>query len=414
MRLIRAHLVSWSLAVGSIQPSAYHGWHTGRPANYAPFWNPTRFPPGQRGRRPSRPFAPRTPATGRRQTVQPARCQNGSGRSWPCWPGGRPTPRSPGGCTCRSTRSDRTWTASGTRPAPAAAQNWSRYAAGRHRIGCPFCLSAGPARPGVTGLRAAKGAVRPTPGALNGAARPLPSSSGRAHAGSTVPLPRRPVPPRRKATAMKIKFTRALTITKAATATILFTMLRGVTDVNLPSCSDPGAVLNSGGCLVHQSYLHIACGWLALASLITGVVLFILKQRKASSQDQQAPPRPARSDVPRPGQAPGPAETTGPEERTHGDGTGAGHRLGLPSGSHGPEGASNFCTQCGTRAVAGDNFCQQRGTPVKTEPQAIRGTASPPAGINPGSMSTGACWPNSPAPGRQAVLRRDERLCGCW
>ncbi len=204
--------------------------------------------------------------------------------------------------------------------------------AGRHRIGCPFRLSAGPARPGVTSLRAAKGAVRPTPGALNGAARPLPPGSGRAHAGSTAPLPRRPVPPRRKATAMKIKFTRAPTITKAATATILFTILRGVTDVNLPSCSDPGAVLNSGGCLVHQSYLHIACGWLALASLITGVVLFILKQRKASSQDQQAPPRPARSGVPGPGEAPGPAETTGPEERTHGDGTGPVTALAGPSG----------------------------------------------------------------------------------
>ena len=27
-----------------------------------------------------------------------------SGRSWRCWPAGRPTPRSPGGCSCRSTR----------------------------------------------------------------------------------------------------------------------------------------------------------------------------------------------------------------------------------------------------------------------------------------------------------------------
>ena len=39
--------------------------------------------------------------------------------------GGRPTPRSPGGCSCRSTRSDRIWSGSGTRPAPAAAPNWS-------------------------------------------------------------------------------------------------------------------------------------------------------------------------------------------------------------------------------------------------------------------------------------------------
>jgi hypothetical protein len=93
---------------------------------------------------------------------------------------------------------------------------------------------------------------------------------------------------------MKVKFTKAPTITKAATAAILFTILWAATNVNLPACSDPGAVLNPGGCVVHQSYLHIASGWLALASLITGVVLFILKLNKASSQDQQAPPRPAR------------------------------------------------------------------------------------------------------------------------
>ena len=36
--------------------------------------------------------------------------------------------------------------------------------------------------PCATGLRAVNGAVRPTPGALDGAARPLPSSSGQAHA----------------------------------------------------------------------------------------------------------------------------------------------------------------------------------------------------------------------------------------
>ena len=34
----------------------------------------------------------------------PACCRNKSGRSWRCWPAGRPTPRSPGGCSCRSTR----------------------------------------------------------------------------------------------------------------------------------------------------------------------------------------------------------------------------------------------------------------------------------------------------------------------
>jgi hypothetical protein len=98
---------------------------------------------------------------------------------------------------------------------------------------------------------------------------------------------------------MKIKFTRAPTITKAAIAAAVFTIVFLVTNSNLPPCSDPVAALNAGGCIVRQSYLHTASGWLALVSLITGVTLFILKQRKASN-DQQAPPRPARSGVPTP------------------------------------------------------------------------------------------------------------------
>jgi len=88
---------------------------------------------------------------------------------------------------------------------------------------------------------------------------------------------------------MTIKFTRAPTITKAAIATVVFTIVFLVTNSNLPPCSDTVAALNASGCVVRQSYLHTACGWLALASLITGVVLLILKQRKASSRGQQAP-----------------------------------------------------------------------------------------------------------------------------
>lgn len=34
------------------------------------------------------------------------------------------------------------------------------------------------------------------------------------------------------------------------------------------------------------------------------------------------------------------------------------------SGSPGPERASNFCAQCGMRAIAGDNFCEQCGAPA--------------------------------------------------
>src|ERR1700683_2844491 len=105
----------------------------------------------------------------------------------------------------------------------------------------------------------------------------------------------------RKATAMKIRFTREPTITKAVIATAVFTLLFLVTPSSLPSCSsDPYAALNAGGCIVRQSYLHTACGWLALASLITGVVLVILKQRKAPAKAGQAPSRPAWSGAPRP------------------------------------------------------------------------------------------------------------------
>ena len=87
---------------------------------------PSPWPPQQPslilGLRPPSPFPP---PTRRRRTVPPACCRNESGRSWRCWPGGRPTPRSPSGCSCRSTRSDRIWSGSGTRPAPAGAQTWS-------------------------------------------------------------------------------------------------------------------------------------------------------------------------------------------------------------------------------------------------------------------------------------------------
>jgi hypothetical protein len=82
---------------------------------------------------------------------------------------------------------------------------------------------------------------------------------------------------------MKIRFTKTPTITKAAIATVLFTIVFLATNSNLPSCSDAVAALNAGECIVRQSYLHTFCGWLALASLATGVVLFILKRRQVPS-----------------------------------------------------------------------------------------------------------------------------------
>jgi hypothetical protein len=106
---------------------------------------------------------------------------------------------------------------------------------------------------------------------------------------------------------MNIKVTRTPTITKAAIATVVFTIVFLATNSNLPSCSDAVAAFNAGACIERQSYLHTACGWLALASLITGVVLFILKQRRTSSAGQQPPSRPAWSRAPHAAEAPDPA-----------------------------------------------------------------------------------------------------------
>jgi len=96
--------------------------------------------------------------------------------------------RSPGSCTCRSIRCDRTWS-------------------GRHKTGARRRaeLSAPPSRPAVTqsplapesrpslarydGPPGGEWAVRPAPGALDGATRPLPPGSGPAQAGSTAPPP---------------------------------------------------------------------------------------------------------------------------------------------------------------------------------------------------------------------------------
>lgn len=157
---------------------------------------------------------------------------------------------------------------------------------------------------------------------------------------------------------MKLKFTKTPTITKAVIATVVFTIVWTASNVNLPSCNDPAAFLNNGGCVERQSYFHIVSGWLALASLITGVVLFILKQRKSSSRREQAAPHPASSEARRP------AETTMPEEWSHSNGAGQVTPADL-NGSPGPGRTSNFCSECGTRTVVGDNFCQQCAAPVK-------------------------------------------------
>lgn len=101
---------------------------------------------------------------------------------------------------------------------------------------------------------------------------------------------------------------------------------------NLPSCSDTVAVLNAGGeCIERQSFLHTACGWLALICLIAAVLLLALKHKDAMlgrlASPQQAPEGPSA-------QAPA------------------------------PERDSNFCAKCGTRIIAGDRFCQGCGAPM--------------------------------------------------
>ena len=134
------------------------------------------------GLRPPSPFPP--PAR-RRRTLQPVRCRNESGRSWRCWPAGRPTPRSPGGCSCRSTRCDRIWSGSGTRPAPGGARNWSATPSRPASTRSPLPPEAWPSltRPARRDPPPdSEWAVRPTRGGLDGAARPLLSNSGRAHA----------------------------------------------------------------------------------------------------------------------------------------------------------------------------------------------------------------------------------------
>jgi len=133
---------------------------------------------------------------------------------------------------------------------------------------------------------------------------------------------------------MKIKFTKAPTFTKAIIASAVFTIAYLASTSNLPPCGDTVAILNSGSgeCIVRQSFLHTASGWLALISLLAAVLLLALKHKNSllgwQSSVQQAHQRPSE----RP-QAPAPV----------------------------PGRASSFCVTCGTRIIAGDRFCQGCG-----------------------------------------------------
>jgi hypothetical protein len=79
-----------------------------------------------------------------------------------------------------------------------------------------------------------------------------------------------------------MKWTWTLTITKALVATVVFGVLWLISFSSLPSCNSVQggiAAINGQKCLVRQSYLHDALGWLALASLITAIVLFVRKKQ---------------------------------------------------------------------------------------------------------------------------------------
>lgn len=87
---------------------------------------------------------------------------------------------------------------------------------------------------------------------------------------------------------MNFKFTARPSITKAVILTIVFFIIWAVSNVNLPACNTEQGILNSGGCVQSQSDLHVLSGWLAIASLITGLVLFILKTKKSRDESKPA------------------------------------------------------------------------------------------------------------------------------
>ena len=126
---------------------------------------------------------------------------------------------------------------------------------------------------------------------------------------------------------MKIRFSKAPTSTKAIIASAVFTIVYLASASSLPPCSDTVAVLNSGACVVRQSFLHTASGWLALICLVVAVLLLALKHKDSISGQQAAAPVP------------------------------------VPV----PDRASNFCATCGTRIITGDRFCQGCGAHMESQ-----------------------------------------------
>jgi hypothetical protein len=142
---------------------------------------------------------------------------------------------------------------------------------------------------------------------------------------------------------MKIRFTKAPTFTKAIIAAAVFAIAYLATTSNLPSCSDTIAVLNSssGQCLERQGLLHPASGWLALICLVAAVLLLALKHRNLILGWWQTSVQQAHQEPP-----------AGPQTWPQAQG---------PVPAPVPGRASNFCPSCGTRIIAGDQFCQGCG-----------------------------------------------------
>ena len=136
---------------------------------------------------------------------------------------------------------------------------------------------------------------------------------------------------------MKIRLTKAPTVTKAIIASAVFAIAYLASTSNLPSCNDTVAVLNAGECIERQSFLHTASGWLALICLAAAVLLLALKHKNSilgwQASIQQAHQGPSAREQTQ-AQAPGPGR------------------------------ASSFCVKCGTRIIAGDTFCQGCGAPM--------------------------------------------------
>ena len=172
---------------------------------------------------------------------------------------------------------------------------------------------------------------------------------------------------------MKIRFTKAPTFTKAIIASAVFAIVYLATTSNLPSCSDTLAALNSGECIERQSLLHTASGWLALFCLLAAVLLLALKNKnhilgwwQASVQQPRQEPSPQPAVPVRPQPQPQPQPQAWPQPQASSLQSQPQSRPQAPVPAPVPGRSSNFCARCGTRIIAGDQFCQGCGAQTQS------------------------------------------------